>query len=43
MFLVGEDDPRTNLARNFRAPKVISLIVPKESIPTEVKKVYSTL
>ncbi len=43
MFLVGEDDPRTNLARNFKAPRVISTIVPKENIPAEVKKVYSTL
>lgn len=40
MFLVGEDDPRSNLARNFRAPKVISSIIPKETIPAEVKKVY---
>jgi class 3 adenylate cyclase len=43
MFLVGEDDPRTNLARNFKAPKVISIIVPKETIPAEVKKVYRTI
>ena len=43
MFLVGEDDPYTNLARNFKAPRVISTIVPKENIPAEVKKVYSTL
>jgi class 3 adenylate cyclase len=43
MFLVGEDDPYTNLARNFKAPRVISIIVPKENIPAEVKKVYSTL
>jgi class 3 adenylate cyclase len=43
MFLVGEDDPHTNLARNFKAPRVISIIVPKETIPAEVKKVYSTL
>jgi class 3 adenylate cyclase len=43
MFLVGEDDPRTNLARNFKAPRVISIIVPKETIPAEVKKVYSAL
>jgi hypothetical protein len=43
MFLVGEDDPHTNLARNFKAPRVISSIVPKETIPTEVKKVYDTL
>jgi len=43
MFLVGEDDPYTNLARNFKAPRVISIIVPKENIPAEVKKVYTTL
>ena len=43
MFLVGEDDPHTNLARNFKAPRVISSIVPKETIPAEVKKVYGTL
>jgi hypothetical protein len=43
MFLVGEDDPYSNMARNFKAPRVISTIVPKESIPAEVKKVYSTL
>jgi hypothetical protein len=41
MFLVGEDNPHTNLARNFKAPRVTSSIVPKETIPTEVKKVYS--
>ena len=41
MFLVGEDDPSTNLARNFKAPRVISIIMPKETIPGEVKKVYS--
>jgi len=40
LFLVGEDDPRTNLARNFKAPKVVSTIIPKENIPAEVKKVY---
>ncbi len=40
MFLVGEDDPRTNLARNFKAPRVISIIMPKETIPAEVKKIY---
>ena len=43
LFLVGEDTPHTNLARNFKAPRVISLIVPKETIPAEVKKVYSNL
>jgi len=40
MFLVGEDNTQTNLARNFKAPRVISSIVPKETIPSEVKKVY---
>lgn len=43
LFLVGEDDPQTNLARNFKAPKVVSVIVPKEVIPAEVKKVYTTI
>lgn len=43
MFLVGENDPQSNLARNFKAPRVTSSIVPKETIPTEVKKVYNKL
>ena len=43
MFLIGDDDPQSNMARNFKAPRVISSIVPKETIPTEVKKVYTTL
>ena len=43
MFLVGEDNPHSNLARKFKAPRVISSIVPRETIPTEVKKVYSGL
>jgi class 3 adenylate cyclase len=43
MFLVGESDPQSNLARNFKAPRVISSIVPKETIPEEVKKVYNKL
>jgi hypothetical protein len=43
LFLVGEDEPHTNLARNFKAPKVVSTIVPKEEIPAEVKKVYTTI
>lgn len=40
LMLVGEDDPHSNLARYFKAPKVISSIVPKETVPAEVKKVY---
>jgi hypothetical protein len=43
LFFVGEDDPRSNLARNFKAPKVVSTIAPKEEIPAEVKKVYTTI
>jgi len=43
MFLVGENDPQSNLARNFKAPRVKSSIVPKETIPSEVKKVYNEL
>ncbi len=43
LFLVGDDDPKTNLARTFKAPKVVSTILPKEKIPSEVKKVYATV
>ena len=43
MFLVGDDNPQTNLARNFKAPRVTSLIIPKEAIPGEVKKEFSKL
>jgi hypothetical protein len=43
LFLIGEDDPKTNLARNFKAPKVVSTIVPKENVPGEVKRVYTTV
>ncbi len=40
MMLIGESDPQTNMARIFKAPKVISSIVSKEEIPEEVKKTY---
>ena len=43
LFLIGEDDPKSNLARNFKAPKVVSVIASKENIPSEVKKVYTTV
>lgn len=43
LFLVGEDDPRSNLARNFKAPKVVSTIVPRESVLAEVRKIYTTV
>jgi hypothetical protein len=31
------------MARNFKAPKVVSTIVSKENVPGEVKKVYITV
>jgi len=43
LMLVGEDDPETNLARTFKAPKIISTIVPKDEVPKEVKKNYDEL
>ena len=43
LFLVGDDDPKSNLVRNFKAPKVVSTIVPGDNIPAEVKRVYTTV
>lgn len=40
ILLVGEDDPRTNIARIFKAPKVVSTIVSKDEVPIEIKRVY---
>jgi hypothetical protein len=40
ILLVGEDDPRTNIARIFKAPKVVSTIVSKDEVPVEIKRVY---
>jgi hypothetical protein len=40
ILLVGEDDPRTNIARIFKAPKVVSSIVSKDEVPVEIKRVY---
>lgn len=40
MMLIGEDDPQTNMARIFKAPKVSSTIVSKEEVPEEVKRTY---
>jgi hypothetical protein len=40
MMLIGEDDPESNMARMFKAPKVSSSVVPKEEVPEEVKKTY---
>ena len=39
-MLIGEDDPESNRARSFKAPKVVSSIVPKDRVPGTVKKVY---
>lgn len=43
LFLIGEDDPSSNMARNFKAPKVVSTIVPRARVSDEVKKVYTTV
>lgn len=43
LLLVGEDDPKSNLARTFKAPKVVSTVVSKENVADEVKKVYSQI
>lgn len=40
IMLVGEDEPVSNIARTFKAPKVVSTIVPKNTVPEEIKKVY---
>jgi hypothetical protein len=39
-MLIGEDDPKSNMARTFKAPKVVSTVVPNDEVHTEVKKVY---
>jgi len=41
LMLVGEDKPEQNKARIFKAPKVVSNISPQETIPEEIKKVYT--
>jgi hypothetical protein len=41
MMLVGENDPETNMARIFKAPKIVSTIVSKAEVPEEVKKNYN--
>lgn len=41
IMLVGENDPASNASRVFKAPRVVSSIVPKEEVPEEVKKVYA--
>lgn len=41
ILLVGEDDPKSNIARTFKAPKVVSTIVAKNNVPAEIKRVYT--
>lgn len=43
LMLVGEDNPKSNQARKFKAPKVICEIVPKEIIPQEITNSYQKL
>lgn len=40
MMLIGENDPQSNLARIFKAPKVTSTIVSKEEVPVAVKNTF---
>jgi len=40
IMLVGEDDPKSNTARTFKAPRVVSSIVSKGDVPGEIKKLY---
>ncbi len=40
IMLVGEDDPKSNAARTFKAPRVISSIVSKGNVADEIKRVY---
>ncbi len=40
IMLVGEDDPKSNAARIFKAPRVVSSIVSKGDVAGEIKKVY---
>ena len=37
ILLIGDEDPDSNLNKKLRAPKVISLIVPGQLIPLEIK------
>jgi hypothetical protein len=41
MLLVGEDEPESNRARTFKAPKVVSTITSKDGVSEEIKKVYT--
>lgn len=43
LMLVGEDEPKTNLSRKFKAPKVYCTIVSKSVLSDEVLKLYKQL
>ena len=40
IMLVGEDEPKSNTTRTFKAPKVVSTIVPKQQVSDQIKEVY---
>ena len=40
ILLIGDEDPETNMNKQFKAPKVISLIIAGELIPLEIKVQY---
>lgn len=40
LMLIGENDPQSNLARIFKAPKVTSTIVSKDEVPVVVKSTF---
>ena len=40
LMLVGENDPKSNLARKFKAPRVVCSILPHQELPGHVIKVY---
>jgi hypothetical protein len=43
LVLLGDDDPRTNLMRSFKAPKVTSKIVSRQALAAEVAKEYQRI
>ena len=43
IMLVGESDPKSNLARKFKAPRVVCSILPHQELPEEVMKVYKEM
>jgi hypothetical protein len=43
LMLVGENDPKSNLARKFKAPRVVCSILSHQELPEEVMKVYKEM